>query len=107
MRHLVLAAAFVAALPLSAAAQDLRAGKRLAEKNCARCHSIGLRGASPFEQATPFRLIHRKYPIENLEEAFAEGTSGNHLGMPDFAFSPREVGDLLAYLKSFSRRKAR
>ncbi len=89
----------------SAWALDTKAGRVLAEQNCARCHAIGRKGASPNAQATPFRLIHRKYPIDNLEESFAEGTSGNHLGMPDFEFSPREVGDLLAYIKTLGGKK--
>lgn len=77
----------------------------IAEQNCARCHATGRKGASPFAKATPFREIHRKYPIDNLEESFAEGTSGNHMGMPDFQFTPREVGDLLSYIKSLAPRR--
>lgn len=91
--------------PGDALAQDRKAGRVLAEQNCARCHAIGRKGASPFAKATPFRDIHRKYPIDNLEESFAEGTSGNHLGMPDFQLTPREVGDLLSHIKSLAPRR--
>jgi mono/diheme cytochrome c family protein len=90
------------------ASVDRAAGRALAEQHCARSHAIGRKSASPFAKATPFRDIHRKYRVDDLEEAFGEGTTGNHLGMPDFAFSPRQVMDLLGYIKSLEgRRKAR
>jgi cytochrome c len=86
---------------------DRAAGRVIAERHCASCHAIGRKGASPFAKAPPFRDVHRKYPVDDLEEAFGEGTTGNHLGMPDFAFSPRQVTDLLAYIKSLSNKPAR
>jgi mono/diheme cytochrome c family protein len=85
-------------------AADRAAGRDIADEHCARCHAVGRRGASPIAKATPFRDVHRKYPVDHLEEAFGEGTTGNHLGMPDFAFSPREVTDLLAYIKGLSNK---
>jgi cytochrome c len=102
-----LAAALTLGLTLPAAdaqAQDIRAGQAIARQNCAPCHAIGRSGRSARPEATPFRLIPRRYPVEALEEAFGEGISGNHLGMPDFQFSPREVDDLLGYLRSLGRR---
>ena len=93
------------ALPMTAQAQDIKAGRHIAEQHCARCHAVGRKGASPFDKATPFRLIHKKYPIQNLEEAFGEGATANHLGMPDFEFSPRAVSDLLAYMQSFTPKR--
>lgn len=102
----ILASLTLLALPSApAVAQDVKAGRHIAEVYCARCHAIGRRGESAYPKATPFRAIYKKYPIENLEEAFGEGTTANHLGMPDFEFTPREVGDLLAYLKSFRARR--
>lgn len=85
-------------------AQDIRAGRVIARDNCSRCHAIGRSGRSARPAATPFRLIPQRYPVEALEEAFGEGISGNHLGMPDFQFSPREVDDLLGYIRSLGRR---
>jgi mono/diheme cytochrome c family protein len=85
-------------------AADRVAGRDLADEHCARCHAVGRRGASPMVKATPFRDVHRKYPVDYLEEAFGEGTTGNHLGMPDFTFSPRQITDLLAYIKGLSNK---
>jgi len=92
------------ALPGSATAQDIRAGRALARENCAECHAIGRTGRSARPAATPFRLISRRYPVEALEEAFGEGITGSHKGMPDFQFSPRQVDDLLGYIRSLGRR---
>jgi cytochrome c len=77
-----------------------RRGKAIAEQACAQCHAIGRVGRSPLAEATPFRDIGRKYPISNLEEAFGEGDTANHKGMPDFAFTPRQVADLLDYIRA-------
>lgn len=85
---------------------DRAAGRDLADEHCARCHAVGRKGTSPMAKAPPFRDIHRKYPVDYLEEAFGEGTTGNHLGMPDFTFTPRQVTDLLAYIKSLSNKPA-
>lgn len=87
-----------------AEAQDIRAGRALARQNCAECHAIGRSGRSPRPAATPFRLIPQRYPVEALEEAFGEGITGSHKGMPDFQFSPRQIDDLLGYIKSLGQR---
>jgi mono/diheme cytochrome c family protein len=87
------------------AAPDIRAGQALARVHCAECHAIGRSGRSIRPAATPFRLIPQRYPVEALEEAFGEGITGSHKGMPDFAFSPRQVDDLLGYIKSLGRRR--
>ena len=42
----------------------------------------------------------RKYPIENLAEALAEGIVSGHPDMPIFVFSPHAVDAIVAYLKS-------
>ncbi len=48
-------------------------GKLLLEQNCSRCHSIADKGESPLPKAPPLRDIYLRYPIEQLEEGFAEG----------------------------------
>ena len=73
-------------------------------KNCARCHSIGRIVTSPHPSAPPFRTLSRKYPIESLAEALAEGIFVGHPDMPEFAFEANEVGAILAYLKSIQER---
>jgi cytochrome c553 len=44
-------------------------GLLFATTNCARCHSIDKVTTSPLKQAPPFRELHKRYPVESLEEA--------------------------------------
>jgi len=82
---------------LSPAAQR---GRVLLLTNCARCHAIDKASQSPLKIAPPFRTLHLRYPIENLEEPLAEGIITGHPTMPEFRFDPDQVGDIIAYLKS-------
>ena len=77
-------------------------GLALAQTNCAGCHAIGPTGESPLPKAPPFRALHRRYPVENLAEAFAEGIRVAH-PMPEFRLAPSQIEDLIAYLKSLER----
>ncbi len=102
--------ACLAAIGLSApavAAQSglVKSGKAIAEANCGRCHAVGRTGTSPNPKSPPFRLLARKYPLSNLEEALGEGIVVGHEGleMPQFQFSTKEVEALLAYLASIQR----
>jgi mono/diheme cytochrome c family protein len=102
---LVLLAGLSALWPAAAEAQPeaadrITAGRALLEKSCARCHSIDETGASPFEPAPPFRTLGARYPLENLEEALAEGILGGHPAMPEFVFEPDQIDAIIAYLKS-------
>ena len=45
-------------------------------------------------------MIVAKGHVENLEEALGEGIVVGHPEMPQFQFSPQNVGALVAYLKS-------
>ncbi len=75
-------------------------GRLLAQTQCAGCHAIGRADESAFPEAPPFRTLSRKYPIRDLEEAFAEGAIVGHPAMPAFRFEPGEIEDLLSYLES-------
>ena len=75
-------------------------GQRLASAACASCHAIGRAGASPMAEATPFREIVHRYPLDQLEEAFAEGLVTGHPAMPPFVFRASEIDDLIAYLET-------
>jgi len=77
-------------------------GFALLDAGCARCHSISKTGASPLEGAPPFRTLSRKYPLENLSEALAEGIMTGHPDMPQFAFKPNEIDAILAYLQQIA-----
>jgi mono/diheme cytochrome c family protein len=75
-------------------------GEELVAARCARCHAIGRTGASPHPQAPPFRTLGKRYPIESLEEALAEGIISGHPDMPEFTFEPDDVDAIIAYLES-------
>ena len=78
-------------------------GLTLAKANCARCHAIDKVGASPLSLAPPFRDLHKRYPVESLEEALGEGIVTGHQNMPEFRLDPGQVGDLISYLKWLER----
>ena len=85
---------------LSPAAQR---GLVLVRTNCSRCHAIGKMGQSPLPIAPPFRTLHERYPVDDLQEPLAEGIVTGHPTMPEFRFDPGQVGDIIAYLKSLER----
>ena len=99
--------ASVGALLISttAHAQDsaVQRGRAFAETNCARCHAIRPVGESPLPKAPPFRALHQRYPVDQLAEALAEGIRTAHPAMPEFVLDKRQIGDLIAYLKSLER----
>jgi cytochrome c len=98
----VLALAFTLMTLTSATAASPREqrGKTFALNNCAKCHSIDKVSASPLKIAPPFRTLHKRYPIETIGEALAEGIYTGHPTMPAFQLDPDQIGDLLAYLKT-------
>jgi mono/diheme cytochrome c family protein len=81
-----------------------RRGKALVAKYCARCHAVGRGGVSPHRGAPAFRMLARRYPIEELEEALGEGIVTGHPHMPEFRFGADDVGAIIAYLKSIQER---
>ena len=105
-RILAACAMVLAALPALAQNRTApeRQGEALLAKNCSRCHAISRTGTSPHPEAPPFRTLSRKYPIEGLAEALAEGISVGHPDMPEFIFEADEVGAILAYLRSIQDR---
>jgi cytochrome c len=95
-----LALALITLTPAVAASPQEQRGRTFALNNCAKCHSIDKVSPSPLKIAPPFRTLHKRYPIETLAEALAEGISTGHPTMPAFQLEPDQIGDLLAYLKS-------
>jgi mono/diheme cytochrome c family protein len=89
-----------AANVLSPAAQR---GAVLVRAHCAQCHAVGRVGKSRLSIAPPFRTLHTRYPVENLEEPLAEGIITGHPSMPEFRFDPGQVNDVIAYLKTLER----
>jgi mono/diheme cytochrome c family protein len=87
-----------------AIAQNLRRGEELLTKSCASCHAVGRNGESPNKSAPTFRSLGQRYPIESLEEALGEGIMSGHPDMPEFSFDAKDVGAIIAYLKSIQQR---
>lgn len=87
----------------AAEAQTTRAvqrGETIVQTYCAQCHAVGKTGSSALSVAPPLRDLHKLYPVEHLEEAFAEGITTGHPEMPRFQLEPDQIDDLIAYLKS-------
>ena len=98
------AAAFLTVASQVATAQSLKRGEELLTRSCASCHAVGRSGESPNKVAPPFRTLGRSYPVESLEEALGEGILSGHPDMPEFSFDARDVGAIIAYLKSIQQR---
>jgi mono/diheme cytochrome c family protein len=97
---LALAFTFITLTAAAAASPQEQRGRTFALNNCAKCHSIDKVSASPLKIAPPFRTLHKRYPIETIGEALAEGIYTGHPTMPVFQLDPDQIGDLLAYLKT-------
>lgn len=115
MIHMACAAVLLclSATPPAAQTRDrqvfLDRGRAIATQNCAGCHAIGAKGTSPNRSSPPFHTLGARFNIDDLDEAFVEGLTANHKGMPDFQFSARDTMAMLAYIKSVQpkvRRKA-
>jgi mono/diheme cytochrome c family protein len=89
----------------SARAEDLRQidnGRRLVEMNCSRCHAVTSTDESTHPDAPPFRTLSKRYPIEDLAEALAEGISTGHPDMPEFIAAPEQIDAIIAYIRSIN-----
>lgn len=98
----VMALLLLAALSTLAPGQKsaLERGRVLVERECARCHAVSGSGQSRHKSAPPFRDLSKKYPVESLAEALAEGIVVGHKDMPEFLFEPDEIDGILAYIAS-------
>lgn len=103
MKAIILAAVMLLIALASAHAQSTQRGLNYLLANCARCHSIDKVSESPLRIAPPFRTLHLKYPVESLEEAFAEGIRTGHQNMPEFRLDADQIGDVIAYLKTLEK----
>ncbi len=84
--------------PAVMALSPVARGKALVEARCSGCHAVGASGESPVSPAPPFRTLGQRYPVANLQEAFAEGISTGHAKMPQIVLEAGQVQDLIAYL---------
>ena len=85
------------------AADDVAAGRDLADRLCAQCHAVSGPGPGPVAGAPAFSQLAQRWPIEYLAESLAEGIVTSHrddVRMPEFVLSPEQIDRLLAYLDS-------
>lgn len=89
-----------------------QAGRELAQRECASCHSIaplgggprgGAMGESESDIPPPLREVLDRYSPNRLEMAFKEGMVVGHLNMPVYRLTDEETEALLAYLQSIRR----
>jgi mono/diheme cytochrome c family protein len=76
-----------------------RRGLRFVRMHCSRCHAIDLVGESPLASAPPFRTLHLKYPVADLQRPLSNGV---HPVMPRFQLEAGQVEDIMAYLKTLA-----
>jgi cytochrome c len=93
----VVALASACALAASPSAQR---GLNIARTHCARCHSIDKVSESPLKIAPPFRTLHERYPVTDLEEPLGEGIVTGHPTMPEFRFEADQIHDFIEFLKT-------
>lgn len=104
---LLFVAALLAADGPSFAEQAVARGHGLVEGRCSSCHAVEATGLSPNPAAPPFRTLGARYPLEDLEESFAEGAFVGHAEMPNFVLSEGDIADLIAYLKALNAPQAK
>lgn len=81
------------------------AGRDLVEQYCLGCHTVAVGTKSRHPDAPPLAEVARRYPPDDLAEALAEGIAVGHheVDMPEFAFEPSEIDDIIAFLDSLRR----
>jgi cytochrome c len=77
-----------------------RRGLRFVRLHCARCHAIDKESESPLAIAPPFRTLHLRYSVADLQRPLAHGI---HPKMPLFRLEPSQVEDVMTYLKTLER----
>jgi cytochrome c len=76
---------------------DARRGLSLAREHCAQCHAIDNASESPLAAAPPFRDLHLKYAVSDLQRPLTQGPHTK------FRFEPSQIEALMAYLKTLGR----
>ncbi|WP_288348955.1 cytochrome c [uncultured Thalassospira sp.] len=83
---------------------DVTRGQSIAEQTCLRCHTK-FDGDPAIADAPSLASFGLRWPLENLEEALAEGITVSHdnMTMPEFTLTPESIADLLVYMESLSQ----
>jgi cytochrome c len=104
MRIVGIVLGFLIALASAHAEESMLArGQRLIEVNCARCHSIGESGTSPFQPAPPFREVAKNYSQDELVDGFMEGLAVRHPAMPDWDMTMDQAEAIATYIMGLKR----
>lgn len=102
----------VAAVAGGASAQDVSAGRAVAERYCSACHDVA-DGKSLHPDAPPFAKLQDRYGGGGLAELLEKGMIKDrpypleesmrlvHPSMPAFPLTEREVVALAHYLRTF------
>ncbi len=80
-------------------------GRLLVEERCARCHSIGQAGASPYPGAQPFRNLGQRWKRDQLAQALRVGILAEHdrSGLRiEMRLSDQEVAEFIRFLDSIA-----
>jgi cytochrome c len=96
----VCAALLCAVGPALAQSPAERRGARFVRLYCTQCHAVDQVGESPLAIAPPFRTLHLRYPVADLQRPLAEGV---HPVMPKFQLDAGQVEDVMAYLRTLRR----
>ena len=98
--RIVLAAA-LSALTQSAMAQDIEAGKKIAQTWCAGCHQVGPVPQRANDVVPPFAAVAASKGMTTT--ALAVFLSTPHTSMPDYSLSRQQIRDVSAYIMSLKR----
>jgi mono/diheme cytochrome c family protein len=106
MRDIWLATGLAMLIAAGAAAADdvpisvLERGAEILLEDCGGCHATAREGESPLAKAPLFRDLSKRFAIEGLAEALAEGIMTGHPEMPERSYQPADIDAILAYLDS-------
>jgi mono/diheme cytochrome c family protein len=98
IRSILTAAWMTALLAGTAFAQDIAAGARVAQSQCAGCHQIGrVPGKAPGLAPSFAEIAATPAMTQTSIEVFL---STPHEGMPNYSLSQRNIADVAAYIVS-------
>jgi len=101
---MVLVALGMFAATVEARAQNVEAGKQMAETWCSSCHLVDLsQRKAPNDMIPSFAAIAQMK--STTRESLAAFLTAPHPPMPNFALSRREIADLSAYILSLQKTK--
>ncbi len=87
---------------------DVERGQAIAEQTCLQCHTKFDDDPHPnpeAQNAPSLASFGQRWPLENLEEALAEGITVSHdnITMPEFSLTPESIADLLSYMEKLTQ----